>query len=47
MVIPANEFPPNFAFDSEDVQLPLNGFRFVGLISLMDPPRAAVPDTVS
>merc|ERR1712179_373824 len=34
-------------FDAEDVNFPLEGLRFVGLMSMIDPPRAAVPDAVS
>lgn len=36
-----------FAFDTEDVNFPVEGLRFVGLVSMIDPPRAAVPDAVS
>ncbi|CAG0901115.1 unnamed protein product [Cyprideis torosa] len=45
--LPKDEFPPFFKFDSDEVNFPLEGLRFVGLISLVDPPRAAVPDAVS
>ena len=58
--LPASEFPKGFQFNTEDVNFPLKGFRFVGLsmryrlkklkycrlpglISMIDPPRAAVP----
>merc|ERR1712003_51653 len=34
-------------FDAEDVNFPLEGLRFVGLMSMFDPPRAAVPDAVA
>merc|ERR1712121_408736 len=39
----ANGYP----FDAEDVNFPLEGLRFVGLMSMIDPPRAAVPDAVA
>ncbi|VDM39581.1 unnamed protein product [Toxocara canis] len=41
------KFPKGYAFDSEDPNFPLDKLRFVGLISMIDPPRAAVPDAVS
>ena len=41
------KFPEGFAFDADDVNFPIEGLRFVGLISMIDPPRAAVPDAVS
>uniref|UniRef100_A0A0N5A3I6 Sodium/potassium-transporting ATPase subunit alpha n=1 Tax=Parastrongyloides trichosuri TaxID=131310 RepID=A0A0N5A3I6_PARTI len=42
-----SEFPKGFAFDTEDVNFPLKNLRFVGLMSMIDPPRAAVPDAVA
>jgi sodium/potassium-transporting ATPase subunit alpha len=42
----ANEFPRGFPFDSDEVNFPLKNLRFVGLMSMIDPPRAAVPDAV-
>lgn len=36
-----------FAFDSDDPNFPLDHLRFTGLISMIDPPRAAVPEAVS
>ena len=46
--LPADKFPQDFAFkaDGEDTNLPLVGLRFLGLVSLIDPPRATVPDAV-
>merc|ERR1711872_488328 len=41
-----NEFPRGFPFDSDEVNFPLKNLRFVGLMSMIDPPRAAVPDAV-
>ncbi len=45
--LPTSDFPKDFPFNNEDVNFPLKGLRFVGLMSLIDPPRAAVPDAVS
>ena len=47
MVLPKDRFPQGFKFDNEDVNFPLTGLRFLGLISMIDPPRAAVPDAVA
>ncbi|KAK0411734.1 hypothetical protein QR680_005814 [Steinernema hermaphroditum] len=41
------QFPRGFEFDTEDVNFPVEGLRFVGLMSMIDPPRAAVPDAVA
>merc|ERR1712025_1474318 len=46
-VLPADKYPVGYPFDAEDVNFPLEGLRFVGLMSMIDPPRAAVPDAVS
>jgi len=43
----AEKFPDGFAFDADEVNFPIEGLRFVGLISMIDPPRAAVPDAVA
>lgn len=45
--MPSDKFPLGFKFDSDDPNFPLNGMRFVGLMSMIDPPRAAVPDAVA
>merc|ERR1719461_2756352 len=41
------KFPSGFPFDGEEINFPLEGLRFVGLMSMIDPPRAAVPDAVT
>ncbi|KAK0397103.1 hypothetical protein QR680_001983 [Steinernema hermaphroditum] len=41
------KFPSGFEFDSDDVNFPLENLRFVGMISMIDPPRAAVPEAVA
>merc|ERR1712038_1446865 len=41
------QYPPGFAFDADEVNFPLEGLRFTGLMSMIDPPRAAAPDAVA
>ena len=43
----AEKFPEGYPFDADDVNFPIEGLRFVGLMSMIDPPRAAVPDAVA
>lgn len=46
--LPTDQFPPGFQFKiDEDLNFPTEGLRFVGLMSMIDPPRAAVPDAVA
>jgi len=45
--LPANKYPIGYPFDPDEENFPLNGLRFVGLMSMIDPPRAAVPDAVA
>ena len=45
--LPKNEFPKGYTFDSDNNNFPLTGLRFLGLVSMIDPPRAAVPDAVA
>ncbi|XP_040183060.1 potassium-transporting ATPase alpha chain 1 [Rana temporaria] len=40
------EFPRGFNFDSEEMNFPTSNLCFAGLISMIDPPRATVPDAV-
>lgn len=44
--LPTDQFPPGFNFNTDDVNFPLENLTFVGLMSMIDPPRAAVPDAV-
>ncbi|XP_023711705.1 sodium/potassium-transporting ATPase subunit alpha isoform X1 [Cryptotermes secundus] len=46
-MLPTDKFPLGFKFDCDDPNFPLTGLRFVGLMSMIDPPRAAVPDAVA
>lgn len=36
-----------YRFDAEEGNIPLTGLRLVGLVSMIDPPRAAVPHAVA
>ena len=45
--LPKETFPQDYPFDSETANFPLDNLRFIGLISMIDPPRAAVPDAVA
>ncbi|KAF1533630.1 Sodium/potassium-transporting ATPase subunit alpha-2, partial [Eudyptes sclateri] len=44
--LPPDKFPRGFRFDADEVNFPTNNLCFVGLMSMIDPPRAAVPDAV-
>lgn len=46
-MLPSDKFPLGFKFDADEPNFPLSGMRFVGLMSMIDPPRAAVPDAVA
>merc|ERR1711892_16680 len=39
--------PKGFAFDTEEINFQTENLTFVGLMSMIDPPRAAVPDAVA
>lgn len=45
--LPIDKFPSGYKFDGDDPNFPLEGLRFLGLVSMIDPPRAAVPDAVA
>ena len=45
--LPSKDYPLGYKFNIEHVNFPLNNLRFLGLISMIDPPRATVPDAVS
>ncbi|XP_045626280.2 sodium/potassium-transporting ATPase subunit alpha isoform X1 [Procambarus clarkii] len=46
-MLPSDKYPLGYPFDSESINFPVHGLRFVGLMSMIDPPRAAVPDAVA
>merc|ERR1712196_20321 len=43
----AEKYGPGFKYDPDDPNFPLDNLCFVGLMSMIDPPRAAVPDAVA
>ncbi|XP_007945980.1 sodium/potassium-transporting ATPase subunit alpha-4-like [Orycteropus afer afer] len=42
-----DSYPKGFPFNTEEINFPMENLCFVGLIAMIDPPRAAVPDAVS
>merc|ERR1711899_80723 len=45
-MLPEDKYPRGYPFDPDEENFPLEGLRFVGLMSMIDPPRAAAPDAV-
>jgi len=45
--LPARKFPPGFKFNPHEVNFPITGYRLIGLMSMIDPPKPSVPDAVS
>merc|ERR1712015_369963 len=45
-ILPGDKYPVGYPFDADEENFPLENLRFVGLMSMIDPPRAAVPDAV-
>lgn len=45
--LPLNEFPIGYEFDADRENFPQTGLRFLGMISLVDPPRSSVPEAVA
>jgi len=45
--LPADPFSVGYPFDVDEENFPQTGLRFLGMVSFIDPPRAAVPDAVA
>lgn len=45
--LPSDKYPIGYKFNTDDPNFPQENLRFVGLMSMIDPPRAAVPDAVA
>lgn len=42
----AEKYPKGYEFDTEECNFPVTDLTFIGLMAMIDPPRAAVPDAV-
>ncbi|MEJ1280335.1 hypothetical protein NN561_011280 [Cricetulus griseus] len=47
LYLPADEFPQTYPFDVDTINFPTSNLCFVGLLSMIDPPRSTVPDAVT
>ncbi|XP_005888792.2 potassium-transporting ATPase alpha chain 2 [Bos mutus] len=47
LYLPTDEFPETYSFDVDAMNFPTSNFCFVGLLSMIDPPRSTVPDAVT
>lgn len=47
LYLPADEFPETYSFDTDAMNFPTSNLCFVGLLSMIDPPRSTVPDAVA
>ncbi|KAL6033356.1 hypothetical protein STEG23_002323, partial [Scotinomys teguina] len=47
LYLPADEFPQTYSFDVDNINFPTSNLCFVGLLSMIDPPRSTVPDAVT
>jgi len=45
--LPPDQYPQGYKFVAEDGNFPLTKLRFVGLMSMIDPPRPNVPEAVA
>ncbi|TDG51334.1 hypothetical protein AWZ03_002129 [Drosophila navojoa] len=46
-MLPSDKYPTGYKYNTDDINFPIDNLRFVGLMSMIDPPRAAVPDAVA
>ncbi|XP_053419919.1 potassium-transporting ATPase alpha chain 2 isoform X2 [Nycticebus coucang] len=47
LYLPTDKFPENYSFDIDTMNFPTSNLCFVGLLSMIDPPRSTVPDAVT
>ena len=43
----ASTYPSDYGFNIENINFPVDGLRFLGLVSLIDPPKPSVPEAVA
>ncbi|XP_063167558.1 potassium-transporting ATPase alpha chain 2 [Candoia aspera] len=46
LYLPEEEFPETYSFNTDSMNFPTTDLCFVGLMSMIDPPRSTVPDAV-
>ena len=44
--LPKEKFPFDYPFNADEENFPTNDLRFIGIVSMIDPPRPSVPDAV-
>lgn len=42
----STKYPIGFKFNADDINFPMTGLRLVGLMAMIDPPRATVPEAI-
>ena len=42
-----DKYNKDYKFDTQNLNFPVDGLRFLGFISLIDPPKPSVPEAVS
>ncbi|PIO22818.1 hypothetical protein AB205_0192170, partial [Aquarana catesbeiana] len=47
LYLPEDKYSPSYEFDTESMNFQTTDLCFVGLLSMIDPPRSTVPDAVS
>nr|KAF6372967.1 ATPase H+/K+ transporting non-gastric alpha2 subunit [Pipistrellus kuhlii] len=47
LYLSADEFPETYSFDVDAMNFPMSNLCFVGLLSMIDPPRSTVPDAIT
>uniref|UniRef100_A0A0K2UVM5 Sodium/potassium-transporting ATPase subunit alpha n=1 Tax=Lepeophtheirus salmonis TaxID=72036 RepID=A0A0K2UVM5_LEPSM len=45
--LPLDSYPSEYPFNVEDINFPTEGLRFLGMISMVNPPRATVPNAIA
>ncbi len=45
-ILDTSNYPKGYEFDTDKMNFPSNDLCFVGLMSLLDPPRSNVPEAV-
>ena len=46
-LLPLDQYPIGYNFDTEELNFPIKDLTFVGLMAMIDPPRPSVPDAVA